>query len=124
MEAYEMKNSLIVVIFFFLLLGCANIDDNNELVLAARASERYAKEDGVNLTEDQLISVIGFQDMKTSVMDVNDYGEYSTNIRKNLKNKDYWEACYSPIDDGFVGGGRCFYLNKGDFVLLGTYRSR
>lgn len=118
-----LKFSFVGIVCTF-LSACSYAGGNNELVAAARASDRYAEKDGIDFAEDRLRSVIEFHDARTSVIDVKDTGDYSTNIKNKLKGKKYWEACYSPIDDAVVGGGRCFFLNKSDLSLVAVYRSR
>lgn len=108
------------------MLACTNEMDSSKLsaAVAATSSVKFAKKDGVDFDKFSLHSVRRLSYGYQGVVDQFETSPHIEKVRGVLKDKKYWEACYSVISEEVLGSIYCYYLDEKSFELLTTYRTK
>jgi hypothetical protein len=113
---------------FFLCAGCAEknepVDSDLPIVIAAKRSVTYAKNDRVDLAQYTVRSVTVFSNAQTRVIDRKSSDQYDIDVLRKLYNQRYWEVCYGHVSLDVAGAMYCYYLDKSKYELLASYRMK
>jgi hypothetical protein len=115
--------SMILGMLVSLASGCSKPAETNDLSSPKEIAERYALNDGMDLSQYKVKSVTEFKYGETSVIEKGRTDRYAVFLQGKLHESSYWEICYE-ITKSMLGGDRCFYIDKKDKSLLAVYRSR
>lgn len=106
--------------------GCPDGGYGDELQAAIDASHAAALQKGISDKEYFLSSMRLLRDKRNSNFDEADAKKLNDNFELQmldaLKNKEYWESCYSLKSDNYVGGGICFYIESDSDKLLFVHK--
>jgi hypothetical protein len=119
----KMLLPILIVFLLSLALGCSKFPGHNESINPNSLAVKYAKDEGVNLSEYKSAVIKEYTNGDTSVLDSSNTDEYTVSFIEELKGEDYWEACYQT-KELMLGGGYCFYISKENGSLLQVYRSQ
>lgn len=119
-----MKLKLMIIAFSFaLVMGCSKPYEGDASVDPKAMAEKYANQEGLNLSECKLFSLSDYRDGDTSTINPRRTDKYAVYLRGKLRGKAYWEACYEIVEQT-LGGDQCFYIDKKDAGLIAVHRSR
>jgi hypothetical protein len=114
--------------FLFFFAGCVedkrNVENDLPIVVAAKRSVAYAKRDRVDLTQYTVLSIAGFDNAQTSVIDRKSSHDYDVAVLRKLYKQQYWEVCYGHVSPDVAGAMYCYYLDKSEYGLLAAYRMK
>ena len=117
-----------LVFLFFFCTGCAenkrNLENDLPIVVAAKRSVAYAKNDRVDLTQYTVLSIAEFGNAQTSVIDRKSSHDYDVAVLRKLYKQRYWEVCYGHVSPDVAGAMYCYYLDKSKYELLAAYRMK
>ena len=89
--------------------------------LVADKAFGQAKANSVDFSQYSLQSVQLLRDGQMGTISDSENDEYISSIRKRLKGKKYWEACYMVTADMVLGAKYCYYFEDGNLNYLVTY---
>jgi hypothetical protein len=119
----KMLLAMLIVLLLLFASGCSKLPDQNESIDPNTLAVKYAKDEGVNLSEYRSAVIKEYRNGDTSVLDRRNTDEYTVSFLEDLKGEDYWEACYQT-KELMLGGEYCFYISKENGSLLQVYRSQ
>jgi hypothetical protein len=121
-----MKTEIVVVIVSMSLVCAACNEDKvvkkHVVSIVADKALVFAETDDVDIDQYSLQSVQLLRDGQMGTIDDSENDEYISSIRKNLKGKKYWEACYMVTADMVLGAKYCYYFEDPKLNHLTTYR--
>lgn len=80
-----------------------------------------AKANSVDFSQYSLQSIQLLRDGQMGTIDDSASDEYISSVRKELKGKKYWEACYMVSADMVAGAKYCYYFEYGNLNYFATY---
>jgi len=120
-----MKVSLMAVTIAVLLLCTACEEEmarkEHEVSIVANKAFDLAKDNSVDFSQYSLQSVRLMRDGRMGAIDDFASDEYISSIKKKLKGRKYWEACYMVTDDMVLGAKYCYYFEESNLIHLATY---
>jgi hypothetical protein len=121
------KRGAILFVSIATISSCAAGDSERLVmpaVVAAEASIGFARSDGVDLSAYSLssINMMAFGEQKVVAQSVT--SPHIERVRAALRDKIYWEACYSILSPEVVSATYCYYLEKSTLKLLTVYRTK
>lgn len=116
----------IAILTVSMALVCAGCKEDKslkeqEVSMVADKAFRLAKANSVDFTQYSLQSVQLLRDGQMGTIGDFESDEYISSIRKKLKGKKYWEACYMVTVDMVVGAKYCYYFEDSTLNYLLTY---
>lgn len=78
-----------------------------------------AKANSVDFSQYSLQSIQLLRDGQMGTISDSESDEYISSIRKRLKGKKYWEACYMVTADMVLGAKYCYYFESSNLNYLG-----
>lgn len=120
-----MKMDMVISVIFFALLcaGC-KVDGGKEgetISLVASKAFRAVEADSVDFNQYSLKSIQMLRDGEMGTIDDSESDEYISSVRKKLRGKKYWEACYMVSADMVAGAKYCYYFKSDDLSYFATY---
>lgn len=121
-----MKNRYVIFLFSIAMISSCAADDAKRPVMpaivAAEASMKFASSDGVDLSQYSLASInlMAFGEQRAIAKSVT--SPHAERVRSALREKIYWEACYSVLSQEVVSATYCYYLEESTLKLLTVYR--
>lgn len=120
-----MKIALSVVGFFMgsLCVGCESENSQGEAMASIVAGKAFdvAKANSVDFSQYSIQSIQLLRDGQMGTIDDSANDEYISSVRKKLKGKKYWEACYMVSADMVAGAKYCYYFEYGNLNHFATY---
>lgn len=120
-----MKCKIIFSLVFMAIIfasGCSDQKHSEEIFRVVSTSTRLASQHGVSQDDYFLSSVRLLWDKRNSHFTEDEANElkdpFEIEMLKSLKDKEYWEACYTLKSRDRLGGGVCFYIEKDQGELL------
>jgi hypothetical protein len=118
----------VLAFLFFFCTGCVenktSMGNDLPIVVAAKRSIDYAKKDRVDLAQYTVLSIAGFDNAQTSVIDRASSHELDVAVLRKLYKQQYWEVCYGHVSPDVAGAMYCYYLDKSEYGLLAAYRMK
>jgi hypothetical protein len=103
--------------------GCKEDKSRKEQKVSTVADKAFglAKTNSVDFSQYSLQSIQLLRDGQLGTIEDFASDEYISSIRKKLKGRKYWEACYMVTADVMIGAKYCFYFEDSNLNYLVTY---
>lgn len=119
----KIATTIFTISVALLCAGCKEDAGQKEQLVSMVADKAFgqAKANSVDFSQYSLQSVQLLRDGQMGTISDSESDEYISSIRKRLKGRKYWEACYMVAADMVLGAKYCYYFESSNLKYLVTY---
>ena len=115
--------TILTTLAVLMCAGCKEDKSRKEQKVSTVADKAFglAKINSVDFSQYSLQSIQLLRDGQLGTIEDFASDAYISSIRKKLKGKKYWEACYMVTADVMIGAKYCYYFEDSNLNYLVTY---